>query len=95
MLKIEVSYRGIIVGVLAVLTLFALVRLWPVVLLVITAFIFMAALLPYVEWLVRKGVRRTGAVLLIFLAILLILIGLFALVVPAMVDEFQDRRAHV
>ena len=95
MLKIEVSYRGIIVAVLAILTVLALVRLWPVVLLVVTAFIFMAALLPYVEWLVRKGMPRTAAVLLIFLGILLLIIGLFALVVPAMIDEFQNIRDNL
>ena len=95
MLKIELSYRGIIVGVLAVVALFALVRLWPVVLLVITAFIFMAALLPYVEWLVRRGVPRTAAVLLIALAVLAIIAGLFSLVVPAMIDEFQSIRDNL
>jgi predicted PurR-regulated permease PerM len=94
-LKIEVSYRGIIAGVLALVTLFALVRLWPVVLLVITAFIFMAALLPYVEWLVRRGVPRTAAVLLILVVILGIVAGLFALVVPAMIDEFQSIRDNL
>ena len=95
MLKLEVSYRGIIVGVLAVVTLFALVRLWPVVLLVITAFIFMAALLPYVDWLVRRGVPRTAAVLLLLVVILAIIGGLFALVVPAMIDEFQSIRDNL
>jgi predicted PurR-regulated permease PerM len=94
-LKIEVSYRGIIAGVLAVLTLFALVRLWPVVLLVVTAFIFMAALLPYVDWLVRRGVPRTAAVLVLLVAILAIIGGLFAVVVPAMIDEFQSVRDNL
>jgi predicted PurR-regulated permease PerM len=50
----------------------------------------MAALLPYVEWLVRRGVPRTAAVLLILVVILGVVAGLFALVVPAMVDEFQS-----
>ncbi len=95
MLKLEVSYRGIIVGVLAVLTLLALVRLWPVVLLVITAFIFMAALLPYVDWLVRRGVPRTAAVLLLLVAILAVIGGLFAVVVPAMIEEFQSLRDNL
>ena len=95
MLKIELSYRGIIAGVLALVALFALVRLWPVVLLVITAFIFMAALLPYVEWLVRRGVPRTAAVLLIAFAVLAIIAGLFSLVVPAMIDEFQSIRDNL
>ncbi len=95
MLKLEISYRGIIVGVLAVFALFALARLWPVVLLVVTAFIFMAALLPYVDWLVRHRVPRTLAVLLILVVVLGIIGGLFALVVPAMIDEFQSLRDHL
>ena len=95
MLKLEVSYRGIIVGVLVLVALFAFVRLWPVVLLVITAFIFMAALLPYVEWLVRRGVPRTAAVLFLAVAILAIIAGLFSLVVPAMIDEFQSIRDNL
>jgi predicted PurR-regulated permease PerM len=94
-LKIEVSYRAIIVAVLAVAGLWAFVRLWPVILLVVTAFIFMAALLPYVEWLVRRRVPRTAAVLLILLVILAIVAGLGALVVPAMVDEFQNLRDNL
>lgn len=95
MLKIEVSYRAIVVAVLAVVGLWAFVRLWPVILLVVTAFIFMAALLPYVEWLVRRRVPRTASVLLIFLLILAIVAGLGALVVPAMVDEFQNLRDNL
>ena len=94
-LKIEVSYRGIIAAVLAIAALFALVQLWPVVLLVITAFIFMAALLPYVDWLVRRGVPRTAAVLLLLVLILAVTAGLFALVVPAMIDEFQSVRDNL
>jgi predicted PurR-regulated permease PerM len=94
-LKIEVSYRGIIAAVVTIVALFALVRLWPVVLLVITAFIFMAALLPYVNWLVRRGVPRTIAVLLLLVVILGIIAGLFALVVPAMIDEFQSIRDNL
>lgn len=95
MLKIEVSYRAVFAAVLALAALWALVRLWPVILLVLTAFIFMAALLPYVEWLVRKGLPRTAAVLLLFIAIVGIIAGLFSLVVPAMIDEFQNIRDNL
>ena len=95
MLKIEVSYRAVFAGVFALGALWAFVRLWPVILLVLTAFIFMAALLPYVEWLVRKGLPRTAAALLLLLAILGIIAGLFAVVVPAMIDEFQNIRDNL
>jgi len=95
MLKIEISYRAVFAAVLAVAALWAFVRLWPVILLVLTAFIFMAALNPYVDWLVRKRVPRTAAVLVLFATIVGILAGLFALVVPAMVDEFQNIRDNL
>ena len=95
MLKIEVSYRAIIVAVLTVAALFALVRLWPVIILLVTAFIFMAALLPYVEWLVHRRVPRTLAVVIVGLTILAVIAGLFALVVPGMVDEFQNIRDNL
>ncbi len=95
MLKVEVSYRGLVAIGAALLTLWALVRLWPVLLLVVTAFIFMAALLPYVEWLVRRGVNRVVAVLLILLAVLAGLGSVIAIVAPAMFDEFRDLRSNL
>jgi len=94
-LKLEISYRAVFAAVFAIAALWAFVRLWPVILLVITAFIFMAALLPYVEWLIRKGLPRTAAVLLLLAAIIAILAGLFSLVVPAMIDEFQNIRENL
>ncbi|GMV85393.1 MAG: AI-2E family transporter [Dehalococcoidia bacterium] len=95
MLKIELSYRGLVVVGLAILSLWGLVQIWPVVLLVLTAFIFMAALLPYVEWLVRHGFNRVVAVLLILLTILVGLGSMVALVAPAMFDEFRDLRSNL
>jgi len=92
MLKIEVSYRAILLLALMLVSLWALTKLWPIILLIVTAFIFHAALLPYVEWLVTKRIPRTLAVLVIVLAIVVALGGLSALVVPAMVDEFSDLR---
>jgi len=95
MLKIEVSYRGLLVAGLAVLTLWATVRLWPVLILVITALIFMAALLPYVEWMVRHGVNRVAAVLATILTILVTLGSMVAIVAPAVFDEFRDLRDNL
>ncbi len=95
MLRLEVSYRGIIVAVLAVVAVLMLVELWPIIVIVVTSFIFMAALLPYVEWLVARGVPRVGAVALIMLSILVVIVGLAALVVPAMIDEFTDLRDNL
>jgi predicted PurR-regulated permease PerM len=94
-LRLEVSYRAIIIAVLTVIAVYALFELWPIVVIVLSSFIFMAALLPYVEWLVARGFPRVGAVLVIMLSILAVLIGLALLVVPAMIDEFRDLKDNL
>jgi len=95
LIKFEISYRGILLIALMLVSLWALTKLWPIILLIATAFIFHAALLPYVEWLVARRVPRTLSVLAILLAIIAVLAGLSALVVPAMVDEFVDLRDNL
>ncbi|HMO94795.1 MAG TPA: AI-2E family transporter [Tepidiformaceae bacterium] len=95
MFKLEISHRGFfILGVLGI-ALWALLNVWAVVLIVITSFIVMAALLPYVEWMVRRGINRVAAVLLVMLAILLGFGGMVAIVAPAVFDEFRDLRDNL
>jgi len=91
-LTLRLTYRGVLLTALALLSAWALFRLWPIVAVVVTAFILMSALLPYVEWLVARRVPRVAAVLLIMAGILAVVGGAFALVVPAMVDEFTVLR---
>jgi len=95
LIKLEISYRAILLVVAVVLGFWAMTRLWPIILLIATAFIFHAALLPYVEWLVSRKVPRTLSVLVIIVAIIAIIGTLSALVVPAMVDEFVDLRDNL
>lgn len=92
MLKLELSWRGLAVLAFALLAIWALREVWQVFLLVFVAFIFMAALLPYVELFVRWRVPRAAAVLLVLFIVLAIIGGLFAVVVPAMIDEFRTLR---
>jgi predicted PurR-regulated permease PerM len=92
MLKFELSWRGVLLLGIGILTLWMLFKIWAVVLLVIVAFIFMAALLPYVELFIRWRLPRPAAVLLVIFMVIAIVGGLFALVVPAMIDEFQKLR---
>ena len=95
MLKLELSGRGLLILGLAALGVWMVTQIWAVVLLLIVAAIFMAALLPYVALFVRWHVPRPLAVLSVLLMVLLILGGLFAVVVPAMIDEFTDVREHL
>jgi predicted PurR-regulated permease PerM len=90
MLKLELSYRGILLIIGTLVGLWMLTKLWPILLLLASSLIFTVALLPYVEWLVTKGLPRTVAVLVTLLAILAAIAGMFALVAPAMIDEFGE-----
>ena len=95
MLKLEVSVRGILLIGLLLLGLWAAMELWPVILLVLVSVILMLGLLPYVEAMVRRGVPRGASVLLLLVLLLVVLIGLFSVMVPAMVEEFDDVRDNL
>ncbi len=95
MIRLEVSYRGIILVGLALLSLWALTELWPVIILVLTAVIITIGLLPYVEAVAARGIPRSAAVLVLVTAFVAIMISLFSLVVPAMIDEFQNIRDNL
>lgn len=95
MIEVRLSRTAIVIIALIIVSFWGLLALWPVVLLVLVAFIFMIGLLPYVEALVNRGIPRPGAVFLVLLVILTVTAGLFSLVVPAMIDQFSDIRNNL
>ena len=95
MLKFEVSTRGILLIGLMLLGLWAVRELWPVILLVLVSVILMLGLLPYVEAMVRRGIPRGVSVILLFVLLVAVLIGLFSLMVPPLVDEVDNVRDNL
>jgi predicted PurR-regulated permease PerM len=95
MVKLELSYRAILLLAAIVIAVLVFSTIWTIVVIVATSFIFMAALLPYVEWLVAHRVPRVASVVLILAVILGVLAGLAALVVPAAIDEFRDLKDNL
>jgi putative heme transporter len=93
--RLELSYRAILLLILVALGIFAFARLWPIVVIVVTSFIFMAALLPYVEWLTAHKVPRIASVLIVMFTILGILAGVAGLVGTASVNEFNNVRDNL
>ncbi len=94
-MRLEISYRAIIVVVLVILAILSFAKLWPIIVIVLTSFIFMAALLPYVEWLTDRKIPRIASVLIVMLTILGILAGIAGLVGTASVNEFQNVRDNL
>src|SRR3954454_514834 len=95
MLKIELSYRGLITIIGAVLGLWVVLHLWPVLLLILISLVLMIGLLPYVDAMARWGLPRPLAVIIIVLSFIGLLALLLGLLVPAMLSEFRSVRDNL
>ncbi|HLF71067.1 MAG TPA: AI-2E family transporter [Dehalococcoidia bacterium] len=95
MLKLEISYRGILAIVLGLFAIWSVIQLWSVLLLVLVALILMIGLLPYVEALVRLGLPRGVAVAILLVLILATIVTIVGLVAPALVDEVSSVKENL
>jgi predicted PurR-regulated permease PerM len=95
MLKLELSYRGLLTILGVVFGAWIIWHLWPVLLLLLISLVLMIGLLPYVEAMVRWGLPRGAAVVLIVVGVLAAIVLLIGLLVPAMLDEFRDVRDNL
>ena len=95
MLKIEISTRGVFFLALGLLALWAVVELWPVLVLLLISAVMMLGLLPYVDAMVRRGIPRAGAVLILLFIFLAGLVALFSIMIPAIVEEVQSVRENL
>ena len=83
-------FRVVFTAAAAFLLLYALYRVRSVLLLVFIAAFLAVGLDPAVAWLERKGLKRGLAVALIFLALLLVIVGFVAAVVPPLVEQVTN-----
>ena len=95
MLKVELSYRGLLTIIGVVFGVWVVWHLWPVLLLILISLILMIGLLPYVEAMVRWGLPRPVAVVLTVVGILAAIAVLLGALVPAMLEEFRSVRDNL
>lgn len=95
MLRLEISYRGIITIVVVLAALWAVLQLWPVIILVLISVLLMLGLLPFVDALVRRGIGRAYAVILILLIALGFIALMFSVMVPALISESQAAKENL
>ena len=86
MLKIELSYKGLLTILGAVLAVWVVLHLWPVLLLLLISLVLMIGLLPYVDAMARKGLPRPLAVIIIVIGFIGLLSLLIGSLVPAMLS---------
>lgn len=70
-----------------ILILVALFYLRDVILILLTAVVIASAIEPATQWLTRKSIPRVLAVVFIYIAIIILLIGLFYLILPSFLDD--------
>jgi predicted PurR-regulated permease PerM len=89
-IRLEFSWRSLlpVLGLLGALWLLG--RVWETVLLLTIALILAGSLSPVLASLERRGLGRPMALGLILLGLVVVLVGLGALVIPAMAAQIQD-----
>lgn len=87
LVRYELAPRSLFTIVAIGAGIWLLIRLWPVLLLIVIALILAGTLSPIVAWLERHRVRRSVALGLILLALIGVVVGLGALVIPALAAQ--------
>ncbi|MEW6471239.1 MAG: AI-2E family transporter [Actinomycetota bacterium] len=85
----DVAWRLLMVAAAVVLGVFALTRLWFVVLPVFIALLLSAVLVPVVTRLERRRVPTLAATWLVFGGFVATVVGVLFLIVPSIADEFS------
>jgi predicted PurR-regulated permease PerM len=87
--RIEISWRSVLAIAGLAFGWWLVAQLWEVVLFVVGSLVLAGTLNPVVNWLEARRLRRPLALVVVVLALLLVLAGLGALVVPALLDQVQ------
>ncbi len=88
--RVQVTPRAVLVVMLTALALLAgLYLLWElrnIVVWCVVAVFLAVALNPAVDWLDRRGLPRVVAIVLVYLALLLLVVGITALLLPPLIS---------
>ena len=91
--RVQVTPRAVLVVMLTALALLAgLYLLWEVrniVVWCVVALFLAVALNPADDWLDRRGLLRVVAIVLVYLALLLLVVGITALLLPPLISQGQ------
>lgn len=89
LLRFEPTPKGLLLSALAIGLAWLAVRLLPVVLVLVVALFLVGTLTPAVEWLEKKGLRRTWGIGLAFSAILVATLVTMAFTLPSLVEQVE------
>jgi predicted PurR-regulated permease PerM len=93
-LRIELTLKTMLMAVLVAGGAWVVLRLAPVAIAVVVALFIVGTLSPIVEWLERMRVTRGVGIAIVFGGVLLLVGGLLALTLPALVSQFSSLVDH-
>lgn len=88
--RIDISYRTVIFITVFLCFLWIILKIIDIILLLFVAFIFMSALSPLVERLTRLKIPRVVAVLLVFVAVIGTIVGLFTIGLTPLITQTSN-----
>jgi predicted PurR-regulated permease PerM len=88
-LRIEVSFRSIVLALMVVTACWLLLQLLAIVLVVVAALFLVGTLNPAVEWLQTRGLKRGTGIAVVFVALFFVILLLGVLTVPALFDQVR------
>ena len=89
-LRIEVTAKTMVLAVAVVGGAWVALRLVPVLLVVVVALFLVGTLGPAVEWLEKKGIKRSIGIGMAFASMLISVLGILALTIPALIEQLTS-----
>jgi predicted PurR-regulated permease PerM len=92
--RVEVSIKTMLAVVCVAALCFVAIKLWSVIIVIIMAMLFVGTLSPSVRWLERHRIKRTLAVVIVFLGLFIVVVGLSTLTLAPLISQVQAVVAH-
>jgi len=89
-IRVEVAPWTMISLVLVIAGLWIFISLLPVVLVLVVALMIVGTLGPAVEWLEQRGVRRDAGITIVFTALFVSSVLIFAFTIPELVNQVKN-----
>ena len=93
-IRVELNARTALVAVVTLAAVWLFLELWQVLLVVVVGLMLVGMLNPFVERLERRGLRRGHAILTVFGALSVLVIGFLALLIPRLVSQIGELIEH-
>ena len=88
--RFEISPRSIVWILATIAGVWLFLQLHAIVVLLVVALVFAGTFNPMVEWLERRGLKRIYALTVLFVALLVVTVGLIILTVPPLLEQLAQ-----